>query len=170
MTITLDLNDHAPWAKLSAGSRLALTEAAAVMLTSHHAAGTCNGIWNHGGNPLPQRVTWSLPNQISQASHGNAKDATEHGAYAIAIHAAAHLGWRVCGRLQQGSGADWWLLDPNEGKAVKLEVSGINEGGSPETRFKQKIAQAKGGVTSPGWGGMAFVFRFQDVSSWSEVW
>jgi len=167
----IDLADENPWGQLSSGIRSAFTEAAAVMLNLHHNPKiSFSGTWIQNGASTSLSVVWSMPDQVARDSHGNAKDATEYGAYAIAIHAVTLLGWKVLGRLQQGSGGDWYAFDANEGKNMKIEVSGTSEGDAPKARLNQKIAQAKGGSNMQGWGGMAFVFHFQDVCALSEVW
>lgn len=51
---------------------------------------------------------------------------------------------------------------------LKLEVSGIETGGSPGHRLAAKVDQGKGGsVRLPG---VAVVFRFSDVGCYSESW
>ena len=114
-------------------------------------------------------IVWPASTPDMNTTYANLKDATEDGAYAIAVHAMSHLGWRLLGRAQQSSGADWIVHDPSQPKRViKLEVSGIAEGGSPGNRLSSKTTQAKGGTPSDA--AVALVFRFADALLLSRVW
>jgi hypothetical protein len=98
------------------------SEAAAVMLSIFHAV------------PPPgtaMSVRWDA----------NEKDATEAGAYAIAVAAANHNGFIVRRRAHQGSGADFLMVRRGEpdNDFVKLEVSGIARGGNVGSRLKLKV-------------------------------
>lgn len=165
----LDLSRLAGICGLSQGLREALVEAARVMLTRHRHTPPSLGQWARSGRSEPIRVVWELPDAMMIESHANEKDATEDGAYALAISAMASLGFRVRGRTAQGSGSDWWMVQPDHPDVLlKLEVSGISEGGSPGTRLVQKTQQGRGGLLRRP--GIAVVIRFQDVKVWSEEW
>ncbi len=106
------------------------------------------------------------------ASHGNEKDATEYGAYAVAIAVAHDLGFKVIGRTHQGSGTDWLMIREGEpaNDYYKLEVSGIARINKekPESRLSSKVAQGShGDLQRPG---VAVVARFEDLRIVSEGW
>ena len=165
-----DLDDPGPWGTMSHGMRLALTEAAQVVLSQFHLSSPTLGRWTQNENEqVDLAILWTAATPDMNTTYANLKDATEDGAYAIAVHAMSHLGWRVLGRAQQGSGADWIVRDPEQPKRViKLEVSGIAEGGSPGNRLASKTTQAKGGTPSDA--AVALVFRFSDALLLSRVW
>lgn len=165
-----DLDDAIPWGTMSPGMRLTLTEAAQVVLDRFHPTHMAVGTWSKKDEEsVDLTITWTASTPDMHTTYANLKDATEDGAYAIAVHAMSHLGWRVLGRAQQGSGADWMVRDPEQPKRlIKLEVSGIAEGGSPGNRLSSKAAQAKGGTPSDA--AVALVFRFSDAQLLSRVW
>ena len=165
----IDLDDVAPWGTISAGMRGALLEAARVMLDKFHGTIPQQGRWTTGSGTVSIEVAWTPATTDMRSTHANDKDATEDGAYALAVHLTSQLGLRVLGRAPQGSGAEWYVEDPAApGKLMKLEVSGIASGGSPGSRLNQKVEQGMGGtITAPG---LAVVFRFADVSAYSRSW
>lgn len=117
-------------------------------------------------------MIWDEPGESALKSHGNEKDATEHGAYAVAIALADHLGFKVIARAHQRSGSDWVMVRKGEPENdyYKLEVSGISRINTqkPEVRLAEKMAQgSRGDWDRPG---MAIVARFEDVQVLAEVW
>lgn len=117
-------------------------------------------------------VVWDAPRQQALESHGNEKDATEYGAYAVAIAVANQLGFKVIGRTHQGSETDWLMIRKGEpaNDFYKLEVSGMARTNQekPEARLEKKVAQGSGGdLERPG---LAVVARFEDVQILSEPW
>ena len=168
-TIVLDVDANAPWGSISPGMRDCLREAARVMLDAYHRAPAVPGTWKSESGAAATEVRWSTATATMRTTHGNVKDATEDGAYALAVLAADSLGFRVLGRTPQGSGADWFLQDPEHPtRLVKLEVSGIATGGSPGSRLNEKVEQGMGGSIAAS--GLAVVFRFQDASLYSRSW
>ena len=169
MTIALDLGALAPWGKISPGMRDALIEAARVMLDAYHATNPVSGKWKSEKGTSDTEVRWTAATPEMKTTHGNTKDATEDGAYAFAVLAAHELGLQVLGRTPQGSGADWFMVDPSQPTTLmKLEVSGIAEGGSPGNRLETKAAQGMGGTITAK--GLAVVFRFAAASLYSRGW
>lgn len=167
--VSVDLRDLGPFSQLSSGLRDGLLEAARVMLDRFHQSAPVDGKWLRHSEVVITLVHWDASTAVMQTSHGNLKDATEDGAYALAIIAASLLGYRVLGRTPQGSGSDWHLEHPTDPqRALKLEVSGIAEGGSPGSRLEQKLIQGQKGV--PKTEGVAIVFRFADASIYSKAW
>ena len=168
-TIILDVDDTAPWGTISQGMRDCLLEAARVMLDAYHPSSPAQGTWKSETGTVPTEIQWSTATALMRTTHANAKDATEDGAYALAVLVANSLGLRVLGRTPQGSGADWFLQDPEHPtQLMKLEVSGIATGGSPGSRLNEKVEQGMGGSIAAG--GLAVVFRFQDASLYSRSW
>ena len=167
---TLDLTTLKDQCKLSRGACLELEEAASVMLTVHGQASPSEGTWEHITTTSDIFIVWATPDDAMMRTHNNSKDATEDGAYAVAVSAAFKLGFEVQGRTDQGSGADYWMIrrggDPRV--VFHMEVSGIGKGGSPGHRLTGKTLQGKGGsMLNPG---VAVVFRFSDVSLRSREW
>lgn len=168
-TIVLDVDAMAPWGNISPGMRDGLVEAARVMLDAFHPAPPTHGAWTSEAGSTKTEVRWTAATAAMKSTHANAKDATEDGAYALAVLAADRLDLRVLGRAPQGSGADWFVQDPTlPTQLMKLEVSGIASGGSPGFRLSQKVEQAMGGSVAAG--GLAVVFRFHDASLYSRSW
>ncbi len=168
---SLDLTTLASQCRLSAGVRIGYVEAASVMLAHYRQSNPCDGHWRHNeASDEPILVIWNEPDEPMMRTHHNAKDATEHGAYAVAIAAVHALGFEVCGRTVQGSGADFWMVkrggDPAD--VYHLEVSGIGEAGAPGYRLAKKTDQGQSGsLRRPG---TAVVFRFKDASLGTRSW
>ncbi len=139
------------------------SDAATVMLNKFHPEPPPPTVMAvvHDGAASTMHLTWTAPAARTQEDHANEKDATEHGAYAIAIAAVHHRGYRVCRRTHQGSGADLLMVRDGEPQNdfVKLEVSGIARDGSVTARLKEKVAEVRGGdLRRPG---VAAVVRFK---------
>lgn len=176
--ISLDLRDLSAFSSSTRALLTACSEAASVMLWKFHRAPRSPGSWQHDGasvsaeGPVGIVLLWDEPGREVLESHGNEKDATEDGAYAIAIALADHLGFKVLGRTHQGSGTDWLMVRKGEpaNDYYKLEVSGmarINKE-KPEDRLRKKVAQGSGGdLQRPG---VAIVARFEDLQIVSEAW
>jgi hypothetical protein len=168
-TIVLDVDATAPWGSISPGLRDYAMEGARVMLDSFHPSIPAAGTWTSESGAETTEVRWSRATDVMTSTHLNTKDATEYGAYAVAVQAAAHLGLRVLGRMPHGSGADWFIVDPQQPtQLLKLEVSGIATGGSPGSRLNERVEQGMGGSIAAG--GLAMVFRFKDASLYSRSW
>ena len=149
----------------------AYAEAASVVLRNYHGPSTrAVSSWDHNDSTQdPHNIIWTEPTAIQITTHGNTKDATEYGAYAIAFLVAAALDFVVVGRSEQGSGCDWIMRRASGGtETFKLEVSGIAQGGSPGSRLTKKVEQGrKGTLKAPG---LAVIARFSEVSLHSEDW
>ena len=96
-------------------------------------------------------LTWAPIDDQARRSWNDDQEATEHGAYGIAVILVhAQLGYAVTSRSRKGTGFDYWLgrhsfTVPFEDEA-RLEVSGIRSGTSTDitkrVRAKQKqVAQ-----------------------------
>ncbi len=174
------LHRRHPW--LSNGLSLMLAEAARVALDRHHKpAATDSTIATKdltvasGGTSDTYTASWTVPTERERKSHANRKDATEDGAYCLAIAAVeARMEMFALGRTQQGSGADFWVdVDPHAeyldaAHRVRLEVSGTDAGAKStmKTRLKQKTEQTqRGSVNGPA---IAAVVGFQAATI--ELW
>ncbi len=84
-------------------------EAASVKLSKHHNSPALAVIFD-GSSEADAELTWSVPSGRIIAAHGNAINATEVGAYGLAL-AAPELtrGIVAIRRAEQGSGADYYL-------------------------------------------------------------
>ncbi len=140
----------------------ALVEAASVVMAAHHAAPPTPMRWVEDEIDRPARIIWTAPDERAIASHSNNKDATEDAACAVAIAAMHELGFRVVKRAFHGSGADYLMVRNGEPENdfLKLEVSGIFQGGGLLKRLRVKIDQVGGGqLNRPG---RAVVVQFEE--------
>ncbi len=138
-----------------------LVDAASVMLDRFHRP-PARGVIELGREPEALTVSWAPPDRVLLATHANERDATEDGAYAVALSAAIRCGYVVRRRLHHGSGADYLLTRVGEPATdfVKLEVSGVARGASRlRARQRQKLAQLeRGDLRRPG---LAIVVGFE---------
>lgn len=148
-------------------------EAASVVLEKLHTVPPhqANYTWHQDATARNGVLTWLEVDDRTRRTHGNNKDATEYGAYAVAIAAMTARGYRLLGRLHQGSGADYYMVKDGEPEEnyIKLEVSGIFSNGDLFARLREKIEQGGGGnLRRPG---VAVVVKFQQpavaVGGWS---
>jgi len=92
---------------------------------------------------------WDNLTQELARTYSDLQEATEYGAYAIAIVVSVHLtGIAHVERSAKGTGIDYWLGQGNEEigvfqRSARLEVSGIFEGGEStiSARLKKKLSQ-----------------------------
>lgn len=168
LTIDLDLTLLGERCALSTGLLACVAEAASVRLHHHHGAGPATGEWEQ---PPMYRIVlhWTVPDERTRATHRNTIDATEDAAYAVAFLAAHALGFKVVGRAEHGTGADWLMERAGDPEVYRLEVSGIDASdGKIETRLKVKVDQLGAGSSrSPG---VAVVFRIADATLRSAPW
>lgn len=159
----LDLTTLHQRCRLSPALVSSLVEAASVVLGAHHQAPpppTALG-WVEDELTQPASLHWEAPEPRAKDSHANNKDATEDAACAIAIGAMEALGYRVVRRAIHGSGADYLMIREGEPENdfLKLEVSGIFQGGDIRKRLREKIEQVGGGsLDRPG---RAVVVQFE---------
>lgn len=170
--IILDVRNLEPYTSFQSPVLSAIVEAASVMLSRFRGQPPTPGTWKRDGEAEDVSLLWEQSSADAQAAQANEKDATEDGAYAVAIAAADHLGFRVVGRVHQGSGADWVMVPKGEptNDYYKLEVSGIARinAEKPESRLRSKVDQGQGGdFNRPG---IAAVARFEDALILTEAW
>jgi hypothetical protein len=124
-------------------------EAAGVCLDRHHVPPQDFLVSDDQSEQLA-RVEWSAPDLRTRRAWGNDIDATEAGAYGIAL-ASVELarGLVAVARAEHLTGAVFCLGSPGADEAefekiVRLEVSGVDGGGEGEvrTRLREKIRQA----------------------------
>lgn len=140
---------------LSPGLLAGWIEAAAVMLDKFHPVPPppTTLTVHDDGDVSTFSLAWPQPSPTMMASHANEKDATEQGAYGIAVAAVHQRGYRVRRRTHQGSGADLLMVRHGEPDTdfVKLEVSGIARGATLSGRLGVKAEQVAGGdLRRPG--------------------
>ncbi len=117
--------------------------------------------FNEHPNPLPISVSghvcvsgsleWCHVTKSSERTWADLPEATEYGAYGVAIVVALPLTKK--GRVERsakGTGIDYWLGDGGDRDGIfqrtaRLEVSGILKGDKPKiaARLDEKLAQTK---------------------------
>lgn len=151
----LDLTQPTLSTSLSPGTVAFQREAASVALDACHTAAPVVAIWLEAGRVPAEHIfqlNWAPATDQMRGSHDNDTDATEDGAYAVAIVAMEASGFRVFARAKQRSGADYLMapVDASEEEFLKLEISGIRRDGDWAARLKAKTAQVRKGLQRPG--------------------
>ncbi len=132
---------------LSPGRKVFMGECAAVCLErSSHRSGVRLSV--RGETLAEFHLKWTPLTPQHFRSCGDPQEATEHGAYAVAILVITHItGKKVVERSAKGTGFDYWLGEtadelPFQGM-VRLEVSGILDGSDRDvaTRIREKLSQ-----------------------------
>jgi succinate dehydrogenase/fumarate reductase flavoprotein subunit len=128
-----------------------LAEAAAVCLENReHKSGVTFHLTGWKGAQF--LMEWAAIDERARRSNNDLQEATERGAYGIAILIVCHLtGMVVLERSAKGRGFDYWLGDEEEDgdelfqKKARLEVSGILSGSHSEVqaRVRRKQEQMK---------------------------
>ena len=102
-------------------------------------------------------VSWSVTDQRVRNAWGNKDDATEAGAYCLALaNAEMTRGLVAVGRAQRRTGVDYLLGAPGSTvedleTVMRLEVSGTDEGNVSmiRNRLRQKLEQANKVESNP---------------------
>lgn len=128
------------------------SEAARVCLDRHHSSPVAF-IVQHGSEAHETETEWEASDDHLKRGWANETDATEFGAYGLAL-AAVELttGMVAVSRAETLTGADYYLGPANGSlndleTSYRLEVSGVS-GGSESTivnRLRQKVEQAAAG-------------------------
>ena len=152
-----ETEDHLSFEFLVRGS-VGLTPAYGAFLAE--AASHCLHLKDHS-NPVKLFITgdqrssrmfkWGPTAQGNRSTYGDLQEATEYGAYGIAIVVAMHAtGLRHVERSAKGTGIDLWLNNGADERnlfqhAARLEVSGIFDGDESKvaSRLKTKLTQTK---------------------------
>lgn len=153
---------------VSHGLALSYCEAAEVCLGEHHQPPKPFNL-THNGVTSSADSSWVPPNQQLKAQWANKIDATEFGAYCVAL-AAVELTSGLCAifRAETQSGADYYLGPPGADASdlenlIRLEVSGIDKA-TPAlvlARLGKKIEQLKNGASNTP--GIASVVGFSQL-------
>jgi hypothetical protein len=131
------------------GIAAAYAEAATVCLGRHHSSPQ-NVLLQDGPADRQSLAEWPTPNERTLAGWSNKDDATEFGAYGLAL-AAIELtrGVVAVRRAETRTGADYYLGTPDAPAddlevSLRLEVSGTDEGNDTviQSRLRQKLEQA----------------------------
>jgi hypothetical protein len=100
-------------------------------------------------------VAWKETTQRERYAWGNATDATEAGAYGLALASVELEGLVAVRRAETGSGADYYIAAPGISiddleDCLRLEVSGVDRGDESAVylRLRQKIQQTLSGSSS----------------------
>ncbi len=130
-------------------------EAATVCVARHHSSPIVFSIQEPGAIQEAQ-LAWTQPDARTQAAWANDVDRTAAGAYGCAL-AATELarGLTAVRRAETGSGADYYVALPGLGvedleDCLRLEVSGLDSGGTAEVRRRvaMKVQQLRQGTGS----------------------
>lgn len=139
---------------LSKGVAESYREAAEVCFSRHHSPPT---EWVLERRGLLQAIAhWQPPDDRTKRAWANKIDATEAGAYCVALAALEITdGLVAVARAETRTGADYYVAPhgsvPDDLEvASRLEVSGIDDSSaaSVKTRLRQKLAQAARGRSS----------------------
>lgn len=148
MASTLDLMDLAKERpRLTVARGVGFAEAAAVCLeTNQHRPGVIMPVDGTAQDEF--EVRWQSVEEAARSSWADLQEATEHGAYGVALLLVERLlGLTVVERSFKHTGFDYWLAPLASGgflfqNRTKLEVSGIAEGESTiAERIRRKQAQ-----------------------------
>lgn len=129
-------------------------EAACTCLSRHHVPPQEFELTDSG---IAKKLTlnWDLPTDRVKAAHNNFIDATEIGAYPIAIAAIENArNLYTVRRAETLTGADYYVSDSPESPSdlescYRLEVSGTDgETAIVKTRLKQKLEQTRNGKSN----------------------
>jgi hypothetical protein len=122
-----------------------LAEAAAVCLEERqHATGVTLQLTGVRSAQFPMQ--WPPVTDQARRSHNDLQEATERGAYGIAILVVCEFtGMVVVERSKKGPGFDYWLGDEDDGQLfagkARLQVSGILSG--PRSQLQARARQKK---------------------------
>ena len=103
-------------------------------------------------------LSWEQVSEIAKLTY-DLEEATEYGAYGLAILVLSHLTGLTVQRAMRGEGFDYWLGKSNDNLPFQnhglLEVSGIRHGN--ENRIKARIKEKWEQVGKPEAGISAYV-------------
>ena len=155
---------------LTEGLSSHLCEAAAVCLSRFHAVPPATLAVRGPTSSRKYELVWFYPSATAFASNAHDDNATEHGAYAIALASVdAHVGLVTVGRTQARSGADWHLrpydprlepmFDIDHPDAVRLEVSGISD--DDDAKVRQRVRAKRDQASSRAGAALVGVVGFR---------
>jgi hypothetical protein len=140
---------------VTAGIAAAYAEAAAVCLGRHHSSPQ-TVLLQDGAADRQSSAEWQTPSERALAGWANKDDATEFGAYGLALAAVELVrGVVAVRRAETRTGADYYLNSPGAPAddleaSLRLEVSGTDEGNDTviQSRLRQKLEQATAGASN----------------------
>ncbi len=127
-------------------------EAARVCLDRHHSSPVTFQLIDRSES-TEAGAMWPAVDARTKSAWNNTTDATEDGAYALALAAVEHSrGLVAVRRAETRTGADYYIGSPDAQildleESFRLEVSGVDTGNISmiKTRLKQKLTQAVAG-------------------------
>lgn len=127
-------------------------EAASVSLDRHHAPPISVEVHSDESSRSLQ-LTWPPADERAQLAWANRDDATEQGAYAVALASVeAELGVLAIQRAETRTGADYYVALPGEDMetAFRLEVAGSDTGDPTAlaARLRRKVEQTRAGASN----------------------
>lgn len=133
----------------------AYSEAARVCLDRHHTSPVIFSV-DRGEESCKGVTAWEATDARTKGAWANETDATEAGAYCVALVAIEAADGLVAVRRAEGlTGADYYLGRPGQvikdlEKSHRLEVSGVDKGGTTvlRTRLALKVKQALEGKSN----------------------
>ena len=158
---------------VSQGVSDSYAEAACTCLERHHASAVDFQIEDKEVSSAG-KASWPPVSDRTKAAWSNETDATEQGAYALALAAIENSrGLVAVRRAETKTGADYYLDVPGAEvldleTAKRLEISGVDEGAASvvRTRLRQKLEQARRGESNlPA---IACVVGFQSLQIMAE--
>ncbi len=137
---------------VSVGLSSGYAEAASVCLDRHHTSPATFQLVDNTQGEVAQ-ADWVSADERTKRAWANADDATEAGAYAVALAGIEAMpGLVAVRRAETRTGADYYLVEPNGTledleASFRLEVSGTDAGGPSviDSRLRQKVEQARKG-------------------------
>lgn len=133
----------------------AYSEAAYVCLDRHHTSPVILSV-ARGEDSCKGITAWEATDPRTKSAWANETDATEAGAYCVALVTIEATDGLVAVRRAEGlTGADYYLGQPGQivqdlEKSHRLEVSGVDKGEMTvlRTRLAQKVTQAREGKSN----------------------
>ena len=121
-------------------------------------------------------VEWDKVTDVHRRSYNDLDEATEHGAYGVAIILLREItGKKAVDRSKKGTGFDYWIGDSNDDDLIfsnkaRLEVSGIREGNDSKiaARLRTKIAQVQPSDDS-GFPAYIAIIEFGQPKAWVDL-
>ncbi len=147
-----DLSDRHPG--VTKGLSESYAEAARVCLDRHHAS-PADFVIDRASTALEVGAQWMPADECTKRGWANDTDATEAGAYGLALAAVEITdGLVAVSRAETRTGADYYLGEIGEKapqdleKRYRLEVSGVDKGKlvALKVRLRQKLGQAARGA------------------------
>ena len=153
---------------------------ASVCLRLHRARGQIGLRLVHSSTELSWKLKTLRVTKAMRATYADLQDATEHGAYGIALLAAGRrLGATLAQRAYKGPGFDFFLQPPGGTSAVDdddifagkwaLEVSGSLRGGRKEVHARLREKRSQVASASADRPALVAIVEFSEPSTTLEL-